>query len=139
VRYSCTGDFYRVTRITGPAHNLLGLSFSDGGPESVTVEKLARPSEPPIDERALAIAVSHGVEQANKALGTSYRLKVIQYVPTDTPDLETYSYLARMIVERLASGLKFDVVAPRIGSGRGTSLESLVDQVVSKAELSPSN
>ncbi|MGO9466642.1 MAG: hypothetical protein ACLQIB_12540 [Isosphaeraceae bacterium] len=117
MRYSINGDFYRITRITGPTHNLLGLAFSGDGPQGVTLERLAGSSEQSIDEGALEEAVLSGVEAANKALGTGYRLKRIQYVPTDTPDAEIYAYLARMIVERLASGANFDGVSPQTARG----------------------
>ena len=168
MKYSISGDFYRVMRITGPTHNLLGLAFSEVGPPTVqdfakviikhyavtlfwprkpgaaglgrnlrvlrdfrrvphyavrtydhlckilvTVERLAGSSERPIDDARLEKAVASSVEEANKAFGTGYCLKRIEYVPTDTPDLETYSYLARMIVERLASGVEFDDVSPQ--------------------------
>ncbi len=93
MRYSISGDFYRATRITGPTHNLLGLAFSGDAPQGVTLDRLAGSSEHSIDERALEEAVLSGVEEANNASGTGYRLKRIEYVPTDTPDPEIYSYL----------------------------------------------
>jgi hypothetical protein len=112
VTYSINGDYYRIVRITGPTHNLLGLAFSGDALEGVTMERLAESSERPIDELALQKAVVSGVDAANRIFGTGYCLKRIQYVPTDTPDLETYSVLARLIIERLASGVKFDSVSP---------------------------
>jgi hypothetical protein len=113
--YSINGDFYRIVRITGPTHNLLGLAFAGEALEGITIERLAGSSERSIDELALEKAVVSGVDAANKAFGTGYCLKRIQYVPTDTPDLETYSFLAWMIIERLASGVKFDGVSPQNG------------------------
>jgi hypothetical protein len=116
MRYSLNGDFYRVMRITGPTHNLLGLAFSEGDSQGVTVERLTEAPEQSIDELALEKVVTSSVEEANKAFGTGYQLCRIQYVPTDTPDLETYSYLARMIIERMANGGKFDEASPKIAS-----------------------
>jgi hypothetical protein len=109
--YSIHGDVYRVMRITGPAHNLLGLSFSHAAPEYVTVEKLGGTSEQAIDEDRLKRAVLSGVAAANAAQGSDYHVARIQYVSTDTPDPEIYSLLARQIVERLASGGPYDDVA----------------------------
>ncbi len=57
MRYSINGDFYRVMRITGPTHNLLGLAFSGDAPQGVTLERLAGSSKQSIDERALEEAV----------------------------------------------------------------------------------
>jgi hypothetical protein len=108
MRYSISGDFYRVMRITGPAHNLLGLSFSQGVPETVILERLADTSERTIDEGRLKQAILSGVDEANAALKADYHVCRIQYVPTDTPDLEIYSHLARRIVERLASGARYE-------------------------------
>ena len=52
MRYSINGDFYRVMRITGPTHNLLGLAFSGDAPQGVTFERLAGSSKQSIDEGA---------------------------------------------------------------------------------------
>ena len=108
MRYSINGDFFRVMRVTGPAHNLLGLSFSQNAPEAVVLERLAGSSEQTIDEDRLREAVLSGVDEANASLETDYHVSRIQYVPTDTPDLGTYSLLARWIIERLASGTNYE-------------------------------
>ena len=108
MRYSINGDFFRVMRVTGPAHNLLGLSFSQNAPEAVVLERLAGSSEQTIDEDRLREAVLSGVDEANASLETDYHVSRIQYVPTDTPDLGTYSLLVRWIIERLASGTNYE-------------------------------
>lgn len=110
MRYSINGDFFRVMHITGPAHNLLGLSFSQGDPGAIVLERLAGSPERTIDEERLMEAVLSGVDAANASLKTNYHVSRIQYVPTDTPDLGTYSLLARRIVERLASGTNYEGV-----------------------------
>lgn len=106
--YSINGDFHRVVRITGPTHNLLGLSFSEDAPEAVSLERLADSSERAIDEDRLKRAILSAVAEANAALKTDYHVRRIQYVPTDTPDPAIYSSLARRIVERLASGASYE-------------------------------
>ena len=108
MRYSISGDYFRVMRITGPAHNLLGLSFSRGDTEAVVLERLADSPERMMDEERLREAVLSGVSAANDSLGSDYHVSRIQYVPTDTPDLGTYSLLARRIIERLASGTSYE-------------------------------
>jgi hypothetical protein len=108
MRYSISGDFYRVTRITGPGHNLLGLSFAETEPETVALERLGPAPEQSIDEGSLTRAVLSGVEAANAALGTAYHVARIQYVGTDTPSPEPYASLARCIVERIAAGGPYD-------------------------------
>ena len=86
MRYSINGEFYRAIRITGPTHNLLGLSFCQGVPETVAVERLKDRSERGLDESLLRQAVLAGVATANAAFGTDYQVARIQYVPTDTPN-----------------------------------------------------
>ena len=108
MRYSIKGNSFRVMRITGPAHNLLGLSFSQGTPGAVVVEKLASSPERTIDEDQLREAVLSGVDAANASHETNYHVSRIQYVPTDTPDLGIYSLLARRIIERLATGVNYE-------------------------------
>ena len=107
MRYSIDGSVYRLTRITGPTHNLLGLGFGHESGGRIIIERLAGPSGPAIDEGLLEQAVLSGVEAANDALGTDYRPTRIQYVPSDTPDPGIYQNLARVIVERLASGVDY--------------------------------
>ena len=97
------GDVYKATRITGPQHNYLGLVLSETGVESVTIEPLSVDTSEvageTFDDQQLFDAVQRGVTEANKALGTRFRIARLQYVPTDTPNPATYSTLAKYIVE----------------------------------------
>jgi hypothetical protein len=108
MRYSLKAGVYRVVRVTGPHHNLLGLSFSECAPEQVALERLSGDSNGAIDEEELAQAVVSGVARANAAFGANYYVSRIQYVPGDTPAPEIYSDLAQLIVERIASGGAFE-------------------------------
>jgi hypothetical protein len=100
MQYTKAGVFYRVSRITGPTHNLLGLSFSGEEPKKVVAQKLSEPeSGSSFDEEQLKRAVALGVNQENFSLGTHYHVEGIQYIPTDTQDLEIYSFLARSLIE----------------------------------------
>jgi hypothetical protein len=96
------GDVYKATRITGPQHNYLGLVLSETGVESVTIEPLSVDTSEvaveTLDDQQLLDAVHRGVTEANKALGTRFRIARLQYVPTDTPNPATYSTLAKYIV-----------------------------------------
>ncbi len=97
-------EWYKAVRITGPAHNLLGLAFGNETDGQVIVQPL-----PVKDSQAKRISaedvrqhVLNGVMDANQGLGTAYHVKKIQFVPTDTPPLDVYRALAKSIVERLA-------------------------------------
>lgn len=101
VRYTKVGDFYRVSRTTGPTHNLMGLSLSHENPTEVAVQRLRETeSNPLIDERQLKRADLDGVSPANAALGTNYHVEVIQYVPSDTLDVNVYLFLAKSLIEQ---------------------------------------
>lgn len=106
--YSIHGNFHRVARITGPTHNLLGLSFSESAPEAVSVERLGDSPARAIDEDLLKRAILSAVDEANATLKTDYHVRRIQYVPADTPEPRIYAFLARQIVERLASGGRYE-------------------------------
>jgi hypothetical protein len=57
------------------------------------------PGEPGMDERWVVDAVLSGLQDANRALGTDYRISVLEYLPSDTPDASAYSLLAQKIAE----------------------------------------
>jgi len=103
--FSRVGSLYRVARITGPAHNLLGLEFHDHSVSSdVVVDKLQSPDGPEtggLPEAQVRDAALAGVEEANKDRGTSYSVKRVQYIPADSPPTDVYRFLARCIVERI--------------------------------------
>jgi hypothetical protein len=100
---------FRVTRLTGPSHNLLGLEFGESPKSGVLVEPL-----PPVGKGPnLLIAaeiqrhVLEGINNANEQFGTNYIVKRIEFVPDDSPPAQTYELLAYSIVERLARNLPF--------------------------------
>ncbi len=99
--FSKDGEFHRVVRVTGPAHNILGLSFSRRKPEEVAVIKLRDAPAATIDESRLRQAIFSGVTAANAEFGCEYLVDRIQYDPSDTPDLDVYAALARTLVERV--------------------------------------
>ena len=41
-----TGNVYKVTRITGPQHNFLGLTLSETSVSSMTIERLGGEASP---------------------------------------------------------------------------------------------
>ncbi len=105
------GSSFRVTRITGPKHNLLGIEFWEGeaAPEPPIVETLGPEKQCrdslPSDEVCKNVLL--GVSDANQKYGTSFAVKRIQFVPIDSPPPLTYRALAHAIVERRAKQLPF--------------------------------
>jgi hypothetical protein len=102
-------EWYKVVRITGPAHNLLGLAFGNETDDQVTVEPLPIKNDQisRISAEEVRQHVLHGVMEANQSLGTQYQVKKIQFVPADTPPPDIYRTLAKTIVERLANKKAF--------------------------------
>lgn len=102
---------FKVVRITGPSHNLLGIEFAEvaDSPKNVVVESL--PSEsgntPCLSATEVEKNVVQGVAEANREFSTNYVVKRIEFIPTDSPPAETYRALASTIVERLAKRQPF--------------------------------
>jgi hypothetical protein len=104
MRFHKYNEWYRVVHISGPTHNLLGLVFRDHENDQILVEELG-PTQKGVRRLSADAVRKHdlkGVSNANRRLGTNYRVSKIQFVVDDTPPLEKYARLAEGIVERLA-------------------------------------
>lgn len=90
---------FRIIRITGPHHNLLGLELSPA-PGEVELEVLNRGADAVtrLDGRRVAAQVLLGVEDACLELHARYDIAKIQYVADDTPPVEVYRFLAKQLV-----------------------------------------
>ncbi|HKQ39177.1 MAG TPA: hypothetical protein VJ063_13960 [Verrucomicrobiae bacterium] len=100
---------FRVTRVTGPSHNFLGLEFTDVRTEELIIEPHPPigPTPPILDHEKVKQQVLRGVDEGNVYFGTKYVVKRIEFVPNDSPPSEIYKLLAYSIVERLAHKLPF--------------------------------
>ena len=71
--FSKRENFWRVIRITGPAHNLLGMAFSYGpmtSPQAINIDT-AKDKPTKIAANDVVTNVLAGVDYANAELGTS--------------------------------------------------------------------
>ena len=115
-----SGDLYTASWITGPRHNYLGLQLGSAKPANgVQVEELSV-DQAGGDERKLSAEqvvrkVREGVALANIALGTDYQVLLVQFVPTDSANLDIYVFLAQRITEAVA-GDAAGKVAPSRGA-----------------------
>lgn len=103
------GDLFKVIHVTGPTHNYLGLMFGgqDGSDIDIDVMDI-KPNEPKtLKADDVERQVREGVEAANVAMGTRYRVQRIQFVPSDSPPADIYRELAMKLVEHLAADGKF--------------------------------
>lgn len=107
MHFTKTKDCYRVARITGPSHNLLGLRFTDESVNAELVDLAPQGQGTRLSAAAVEQAVMRGVEKANADFSASYRVARIEFVGSDTPRAEVYESLAYAIVERLVNGGAF--------------------------------
>ncbi|NQT11275.1 MAG: hypothetical protein HQ582_00910 [Planctomycetes bacterium] len=107
-----TGEVFKAVRITGPTHNLLGLSFYGLDEEgAVTVEPMQHgesTQSETLDGNEIRRHVLEGVDRADSRLGSKHCVRVIQFVASDSADLDAYSLLAERIVERVERGGEYD-------------------------------
>lgn len=101
------GDYYKVVKISGPKHNLLGIALGDAStldvfPLPIKAGEIAR-----IDEQDLVAQVLSGIDEINNELGCNYSLGKIQYVPSDTPSKSVYRELVQEVLRRAHQGGDF--------------------------------
>lgn len=104
MRVTFVDGMYKASRITGPKHNYLGISFAAKKPKDLDVlpRKLGS-EEPSIVEGRLVDAVLAGLKAANQSNGVCLTPETIEYVSSDTPDYAAYFDLANMIARVAAN------------------------------------
>lgn len=112
MRFIKDGEIYKIIWISGPRHNLLCLVFSDQNIEDDKIEVIALTSKinhsTRVDPLEVKEQVISGMKEINNQLNTDYKLKQIQFVPSDTPSTDIYKELTKEIIKRLATGGKFE-------------------------------
>lgn len=118
MQFTKLGDLEIVTRITGPHHHFLGLELSSGrAPGAPVLERVsggaAEAEVEAFDLRdRLCREVVDGVAEANRDLGTRYRVIRIRYCAADPPIPGVYSRLARALVEHVVQERKSSAAKP---------------------------
>lgn len=109
MKFYTDGSIFKAISISGPTHNYLGLGFSNDASNEVAVDAISLNDGEPqkLDVARVRRLVEHGVDEANRNLAASYRLKLIQFILSDSPPEEIYYELAARIVERMHGGLGF--------------------------------
>lgn len=109
MQYIYNGEIYKIVRVTGPSHNLLGISFGDIADLSLNVEDLSVKTEG--KEGILASNVQKqvisGINEINNELGTNFIAKKIQFMSSDTPSSTIYKELSKELVKRIESNGEF--------------------------------
>lgn len=94
---------FKLVRIAGPKHNLLGLELSTEPVEVPTLEALDRTSnsERQLGADEILIQVMAGIGRAKTIFGRDFYIKRIQYVSSDTPSPDIYVDLTFEIFRRV--------------------------------------
>jgi hypothetical protein len=90
MRFSKTGNIYKIIRITGSQDNILGISFVEINSSEANLEVIEwdfpnidrNPSKTSKEE--VVEQVLSGLKSVNKSLGTNYKLSKIYFSPFDS-------------------------------------------------------
>jgi hypothetical protein len=101
MQYQHNGAVHSVSRITGPHHNYLAVTFSAGDRVSeVRVTELPPRGEcdhPPLDPGKVLAAVLAGVGEGNLEHGGELVVASVRYVSNDTGSEDVYRFMARSL------------------------------------------
>ncbi len=112
MQYVSVEGFLGVSRITGPAHNLLQIRLGgglQGTPVCEEIGPVSHGSSRELRKSEVVEAVLRGIKRANRELRTAYVVTHIRYVANDTKPESAYAELAGKIVEHLENGGDFIV------------------------------
>jgi len=116
MRFSKTGNIYKIIRISGSQDNILGISFAETNSSEANLEVIEW-DFPNIDRKKSKISreevveqVLSGLELVNKGLGTNYKLSKIYFSPFDIITNHVYSGLISMFIQHYHSGKEFKEV-----------------------------
>lgn len=113
MRFILDKDVYKVARVTGPEHNLLGIRLADDGCEIDVVQLPIKVGEcNRIDRDTVLAQVKQGLTDINAKLGKSYAVSQVFFVPSDTPSTSVYRYLTAELIKRIDSCGAFLITSP---------------------------
>lgn len=113
MKFSKTGNIYKIVRITGSQDNILGISFVEKNSIGDNIEVIEwnfpksdksriRTSKKDVLEQVLS-----GLESVNQSLGTNYKLSQIYFSPFDISSNRIYSGLIATLIRHYHNGDKF--------------------------------
>ena len=110
MNFSDRNGFFRVTRVTGPTHNLLGVSFSGTADHLPQLRNLERSAIAPakLDPMEVLDFVLKGISDANSTFGLSLHPSEIEFVGSDSPPETTYRLLAFELIKHFYAAGKIN-------------------------------
>lgn len=104
-------DFFKVARITGPAHNFLAIRLSETKcVTQVTPLTIKQGDVERLDGKKILTQVLNGLDEVNQELGKEYFISEVQFVPSDTYSSSVYGFLVSELIKRIDSNGEFVVV-----------------------------
>ena len=97
-----SNGYYKISRITGPKHNMLAIKYGDRASPLVRPYKSDSPAE--LDDLEVTKYVLEGVAQASTEVGVIYVVEEIRYVPDDSAPAMVYQELARHLTLAMHTG-----------------------------------
>jgi hypothetical protein len=96
-------NLHVASRITGPRHNYLAITFAteehSEEPTIIGLPPQGGCEHRPLDAAKVLENTPLGVADGNASVGTHYRVRNVQYVTNDTGPEGVYREMARRIVE----------------------------------------
>ncbi|HEY0074605.1 MAG TPA: hypothetical protein VGB77_10920 [Abditibacteriaceae bacterium] len=110
--FSKSKNFYLVSHITGPTHNLLIVNVIQSNKRVEPIIKSLSPDGScgcgPPDANAVLNNVLRGAKEANDQLGTNYKVLEVRFIENDSRIETVYAYLVRKLIERIESNGAFN-------------------------------
>jgi len=95
---------YKVARITGPQHNLLGITIGEvHSPMELVEFPMKKGEQRQVDPKSVLSQVRDGLEEVRKELGKEYIVSKVYFVPSDTPSQSVYKLLTMELIRRIES------------------------------------
>lgn len=93
---------HTVTRVTGPHHNYLAITFASPGespqPRVVELPPQGGCEHPPLHGDAVLSSVLLGVEEGNRESGAEFTVATVEFVANDTGPVDVYRFMAKSLV-----------------------------------------
>lgn len=111
MQFILDNGIYKVARITGPQHNLLGVRCDQIDGE-INIEELPikNGERKQIEKDVVLAQVIDGLREINDQLGRNYSISQIFFVPSDSPSASVYKFLTIELIRRIDSHGIFLVV-----------------------------
>lgn len=109
MRFSKTGDIYRIIRITGSHDNILGVSFDESNLNKIEILEwpVAKDDKIQTSKEEVLKQVLCGLESINECLDTSYKLSKIYFLPSDSGSHSVYKLLIAQLIRHYHEGKEF--------------------------------